>query len=144
MIRSMTVYGVPQAKGSTRSFSRGGRIITTSTNRNLHDWSLLVASEAQRHVNGRTLLEGPLSVSVEFVMPKPKSKPKSAIYPVTKPDIDKLLRAVLDPLSKVWFLDDSQVAEVRMMKVYGDPPRVRISVTEMVAGAEPAAEQEWC
>ena len=50
---------------------------------------------------------------------------------VTKsPDLDKLERAVLDALTAVVWVDDSQVAEVDKRKVYADdmPPGVNVTV----------------
>lgn len=129
--RRMTVYGIPQSKGSTRSFVNGGRVVTTSTNKNLAAWSALVADAAQRAALGEPLLAGPVVAWVTFYLPKPKSARRSDIYPAKKPDVDKLLRAALDPLIGRWFKDDAQVVSVRMSKVYGDPPRIEITVAAM-------------
>lgn len=131
MTRQMTVYGVPQSKGSTRSFVVKGKTVTTSTNRNLAAWSALVANEAQRTADGQPLLEGPLTVMVTFYLPKPKSAKANAM-PDKRPDIDKLLRAVLDPLHGKWFRDDAQVVTAWANKQYGDPPRVVVVCTEAV------------
>lgn len=129
MIRTMRVFGIPQSKGSTRSFNRGGRIVTTSTNRNLRDWSLLVASEAQRQVGSATPMKGPVWVQVEFILPRPKSVKRSR--PSVKPDLDKLVRAVLDPLIGIWFVDDAQVVVINAAKRYGDQPLVDITAKEI-------------
>lgn len=69
--------------------------------------------------------DGPVSVSLAFVMPRPKSAPKSKHVPAVKrPDVDKLARAVLDALTGVAFVDDSQVIELaaskRLSNVAGD------------------------
>ena len=44
--------------------------------------------------------------------------------PATRPDLDKLLRSVLDSMQGVALVDDSQVVTIRARKVYGDAPGV--------------------
>lgn len=73
----------------------------------------------------------PVSLSIQFGMPRPKSHmelrggryvPKMQHYydrPAVAPDIDKLVRAIMDALTDVCYHDDSQVVEVRASKVYG-------------------------
>lgn len=63
----------------------------------------------------------PASVSLTFVMPRPSSTPKSHTPPAVKrPDLDKLARAVLDGLTDVCWLDDSQVDDLRCRKVLAE------------------------
>jgi crossover junction endodeoxyribonuclease RusA len=54
-------------------------------------------------------------------MPRPKSLPKRVTHMTKKPDIDKLIRAVLDALKGVAWCDDSQVVSVYASKRYGQP-----------------------
>jgi crossover junction endodeoxyribonuclease RusA len=74
--------------------------------------------------------DGAVGVIVTFFMPRPKShygsgrnalnlKPSAPFYPAVMPDIDKLLRAVLDGLTdaQVWH-DDGQVVLVHASKRY--------------------------
>lgn len=132
MIRlNLTVYGTSQPKGSTRSFVKNGRAITTSDNPNLAAWSSLVASEAQRVHLGNPLLEGALTLAVTFYLQRPKSAPKARRYPTTKPDLDKLVRAISDPLIGSWITDDARIVDVVARKRYGDPPRVEIALWEI-------------
>jgi Holliday junction resolvase RusA-like endonuclease len=52
-------------------------------------------------------------------MPKPKSAAKKLVYPTTKPDVDKLARAVLDGLVAGGAMkDDAQVSMVIAEKRY--------------------------
>jgi crossover junction endodeoxyribonuclease RusA len=50
--------------------------------------------------------------------------------PASRPDIDKLARAVLDALTGVAFRDDSQVAKLDLLKLWVDaiPPGVQVIV----------------
>lgn len=51
--------------------------------------------------------------------------------PTKKPDCDNILKAVLDGLNKVAFVDDSQVVEIAMKKTYGLTPKVEVTVEEL-------------
>lgn len=65
----------------------------------------------------------PVSIRLTFVMPRPSGMPKrKATPPHTKrPDVDKLLRAVMDALTSAGVLhDDSQVVEQYSAKRYAE------------------------
>ena len=51
--------------------------------------------------------------------------------PTGKPDVLKLGRAVEDAMNGVIYLDDSQIVEEHLSKVYGDTPGVDITITEI-------------
>lgn len=73
--------------------------------------------------------DGPMMVDLEFVMPRPMSTPKTKPTPpaVKRPDLDKLIRAVLDALSSAGtWKDDSQVVQISASK--------RIAETNEAAG----------
>ncbi|ASR87242.1 RusA-like resolvase [Mycobacterium phage LastHope] len=60
----------------------------------------------------------PVTASLTFVMPRPSGTPKSYTpAAVKRPDLDKLARAVLDGLTDVTWLDDSQVDDMHCRKV---------------------------
>ena len=76
-------------------------------------------------------LYGLSDVTLTFRMPRPKShywtgrrahelRPDAPTWHTSRPDVDKLTRAVLDALSGVWWVDDSQVAMVTASKAYSD------------------------
>lgn len=81
--------------------------------------------------------EEALHVRLEFVLNRPASTPKRATPPAVKrPDLDKLIRAVLDAVSSagVW-RDDSQVVSIMTVKrlaEIGEPTGCRIKLCEMV------------
>ncbi|MEW6726890.1 MAG: RusA family crossover junction endodeoxyribonuclease [Bacillota bacterium] len=131
---SFTVYGIPQPKGSTRSFVKDGKVITTSDNPRLKDWHHLVAWAAQEH-KPPALMQGPVMVTLMFTLARPKSvSPKKRPLPVVKPDLDKLIRAVLDALKGTFYADDGQVCALNVFKRYGDEPGVWVCVDECIAG----------
>lgn len=64
-------------------------------------------------------LEGALHLSATFVLPRPKSAPKRRVWPVVKPDADKLLRALCDALTDAGaWIDDAQVVAMHVEKRY--------------------------
>ncbi len=113
-----------------RAFTRpGGRYpVVTHSTAGLLDWRRLVAQQAQAHGGGPA--EGAVAVELHFRLTAPlRSKRK---LPTTRPDLDKLVRAVLDALTGVVWRDDSQVVEILAHKSYalpGTSPGVDVVVT---------------
>ena len=108
MTRTLFVPGKPAPQGSKRHVGNG-RMIESS--REVGPWRERVALAAHGHARG--LLAPPVSVRVEFIMPRPKSTPKRSTPAATKqPDIDKLARAILDSLTGVWITNDSHVTDL--------------------------------
>lgn len=122
-----TVYGVAQQKGSVRAFMRPGMQfpIVTDSNRSAKSWQQLVAQGANEALgllpaSERAVLTGPVRISVAFFLPRPKKYSKRGVYVehLTKPDVDKLLRAILDALKGTVWQDDRQVVVVEAVKRY--------------------------
>nr|WP_301420406.1 RusA family crossover junction endodeoxyribonuclease [Mammaliicoccus lentus] len=82
-------------------------------------------------------IEGPIKVSIEFYFPMLKSwskKKKTAsvlTYKVTKPDIDNLLKTVMDAANNHVWKDDNQIVEVHSFKKYEETPRIIMKITEV-------------
>jgi len=123
------VSSMPVPQGSTRAFIVKGKPIITSTSKGLSSWRRLIADRAQDRVSAP--IEGAVAVTLLFRLPRPKSAPKKKwIYPSKRPDLDKLVRAVLDAITNVIIADDSQVVSLTATKDYG-PPGVMIQVDEI-------------
>jgi crossover junction endodeoxyribonuclease RusA len=112
------INGKPEPQGSARAFMAGGRPVITSANRNLKDWRTLVALAAMEHAH---MFDGPVTVTLNFHLPRPVSLPKKTIEHTKRPDVDKLARAILDSLTGVFFKDDAQVVTLLATKRYADP-----------------------
>ncbi len=125
---SFTVAGVPAPQGSKVRTKWGVREDNPAT----RPWRTAVAWEATAAMQGREPLAGALELVVVFTFPRPKShyrtgrhagelKPDAPRYCVTKPDTDKLLRAIGDAVTGICVRDDSQFVEITARKLYGQP-----------------------
>ncbi len=104
------VPGKAAPQGSKRHVGRG---ILVESSKEVGPWRERVALAAHHAMGGHALFDGAVSVTLNFVLPRPKSAPKTKTPPATKrPDLDKLERACLDALTDVCFADDSQVVSL--------------------------------
>lgn len=99
-------------------------------NKRTKPWREALADEASRtmQLNGQDMIPHgtPVSAVVTFVFGRPKGhyrtngelKDSAPTFKTSAPDIDKLLRACFDALSKVAFHDDAQVVSVSAQKLY--------------------------
>ena len=82
-----------------------------------------------------------LSLMITFVFPWPKKWYRTGKYShllkdtapeihTKKPDIDNLLKLIMDSGNGVVWKDDCQIWEVQMRKIYGDPPKTIIQLEE--------------
>ncbi len=133
-----TIDGAPVAKGRPR-FARMGRGIRTYTPARTEAYEAAVRIAARSAMGATPPLAGPLHVSVEAVMPIPvswsKKKREAAadgggVPHVKRPDVDNLVKAVLDGLNGIAFMDDAQIVQLKAFKRYGDTPRVIVVVEE--------------
>lgn len=70
----------------------------------------------------------PVRVAVTFVFERPKTAPATRTRPSVKPDYDKLARSTMDALTGVLWVDDGQIVDAELHKIYGTPARVQITV----------------
>lgn len=61
-------------------------------------------------------MHAPVSILVLFVLDKPRTSKRRV--PTTKPDLDNLLKTVLDALNNTAFDDDGQVLSISAVKRY--------------------------
>lgn len=123
------VPGRAAPKGSTRSFvSRTtGRVVTLTDSARLRDWTQQVAFWAARAKGTKAPKGASVTVYVNFVRCRPRSQ--RATRPSVRPDLDKLLRALLDALTGVAYDDDAQVCHLRAQKTWGERDETIISVS---------------
>lgn len=91
-------------------------------NKELGPWRERVALQASADMHSLGYVpvpaKEPVLVTCQFVLPRLASAPKTRPHPpaTTKPDLDKLVRAILDALTGPVLFDDGQVIEIRASK----------------------------
>lgn len=81
--------------------------------------------------------DGPLRVSVTFLLPWRKTEKKAirvrGRYPVAvRPDLDNYFKKLGDVMSTLGFWhDDGQIADLHLAKAYSDEPGISISISEI-------------
>ena len=127
------VPGEPRGKGRPR-FTKDGHAYTDSETRAYE--KKIVAYYRQTFGGFRWPDDAFVSVEVTAHYPIPKSATKSALsamqdgrlLPSRKPDIDNVLKIVLDALNGVAYKDDSRVVRVSASKVYSHTPKLIIEM----------------
>jgi Holliday junction resolvase RusA-like endonuclease len=127
---TIVVAGTPVPQGSMRAFTRNGKTWATSDNPRTRPWKAAVTSAAARVVEDAGLANPcyerhPVAVAITFRFPRPKGHygvrgllPSAPAQMTGRPDIDKLVRAVLDALTGIVWRDDAQVVVLDVRKVY--------------------------
>lgn len=83
----------------------------------LAPWRERIALAAHNTTLGTPLMAGPLTVHLNFIMPRPKTTPKKTTpHAIKRPDLDKLARACLDAITNVIIKDDSQIVDLHATK----------------------------
>jgi crossover junction endodeoxyribonuclease RusA len=117
------VNGRPIPQGSLK-FINGHAIHVRA--QDLALWRADIANNA-RAAKVEKAQEG-VEVHLTFVMAKPKTVKR--VEPFVRPDIDKLVRAVLDGLTGVAYEDDQQVVKLTAIKEYGTTEGVWIRIVD--------------
>jgi crossover junction endodeoxyribonuclease RusA len=118
------VPGLPRPKGNHRigrGRGSGDGYIYDST-KGLKAWQDAIAQTAIFYVQGRRpRIPRNLRASVELVFYFEREGGDELADMVRKPDLDKLVRAVLDALTGIAYEDDSQVASIKASKLWSSP-----------------------
>ena len=124
-----TIYGTPTAKGRPKA-ARRGRFVSMYTPEETKLAEESFIAQAIKH-RPDTPLEGPLRVLIRFYKTKPKSYPKKKKDWIQKPDIDNLIKLVLDSMNRIFFKDDSQVVSIFSSKEFSDTPRTEVEIQKV-------------
>lgn len=135
------VPGTPKPGGSKRGFinKKTGRVIITEDCKKNKEWRSIVSVIAFNEYSG-PLMEGPLMLTITFVMPRPKYhyntkgilKPSAPTYHTSTPDASKLTRSTEDSLKGIVWKDDSLVAIQKIWKIYGEKPGAHVTISVIV------------
>lgn len=136
---TFTIPGKPLAKGRHRTGKWG--MYTPKDTVNAETFIKWLALEAMNKARAK-ITEGPVRLDLVVVHPIPKAFSKKKrlqaiegdILPCVKPDIDNVEKIVEDALNGIVWVDDKQVCKVEKDKIYGEIPRIEVSITEMLKG----------
>jgi crossover junction endodeoxyribonuclease RusA len=125
-----------------RAYVVGGHPVVTHTKpASLGAWRQSIAARADEAMveAGIERLTGAVSIELRFGLRRPRSHygargmvmPRHAdAWPSVAPDIDKLVRAALDALTGVVFVDDGQVVELIATKAYAERPGLDMRIED--------------
>ena len=119
---SLVYFEVPgpfATKGSTFSFKDRRGVIRTKTD-SKHGKTFAVAVQWAAKQAGVTMIEKGRGVSLQVVygFARPKGRDRGRRDPCVRPDVDKLVRALLDALTGIAYHDDGQVVALAVRKIY--------------------------
>ncbi len=135
-----TVPGEPKAKGRPRfrtfTTKQGKTIGSAYTPKTTASFENRVSLHYLEAVGSAAPVEGPVAMGMSVFLPIPASRPKywkaeaamEKVPVIKRPDLDNLVKSVLDALNNVLYKDDSQVFYASQAKFYSTIPRVEIVV----------------
>ena len=137
---SWTTIGEAAPQGSKRHVGRG---IMIEASKKLPVWREQLINDIIAAADG-VVFDSGVQVTLIFKFPRLKShfnskgklKPKSPVFKTTKPDLDKLCRAVLDAITLAGVIRDGSLCfSLEAQKMYcqvGESPGVSGTITNLV------------
>jgi Holliday junction resolvase RusA-like endonuclease len=131
------VEGEPKGKGRPR-FRSTGKFVQTYTDSKTRDYENTIKASAMIAMGASKPLESPVAVFIHATKGIPASYSKKRTEaclngierPSKKPDLDNIMKACLDAMNEVVYLDDKQVVSIHATQVYGTYPNVEVLVRE--------------
>lgn len=159
---AVVAVGTAKTKGSTKSFiprrkdgsmvtrQNGAPMVVTTNDAGApaKAWAGTVAASAAEVMIrcGMSTIEAHVPVVIEMIFYRPRPsghfgtgrnagvlKDSAPPFPSTKPDVDKLERAILDALKGVAWSDDGQVIGAPSWKLFGTPARCEMRLWRVTA-----------
>ena len=135
MIYEFEVPGKVIGKGRPRLNHYTGNVYTPTKTK---DYEELVQQYFLLKYPKIKAIEGRIKVSIIAYLGIPKSTKKSDIddmldnniSPTKKPDIDNIVKVILDSLNKLAFNDDNQITKLEVEKRYSKEEKVHVIIEE--------------
>ena len=130
---TIIVPGEPVPKGRPRFSTAGGYVRTftpakTKSFEEIVKWNYLCTDHPKQPIDDN------IHMQIDFYFPVPKSMKVSKFLNIEdtamnkKPDIDNLVKSVLDALNKVAYRDDALISSIFTKKRYSKNPRTEITM----------------
>ena len=135
MIYEFEVPGKIVGKGRPRLNSYTGTVYTPTRTKDyetLVEQYFLLKYPRFKPFEGRVQVE----ISANFEIPKSAKKTEkelmleNKINPTKKPDIDNIVKIVLDAMNGIAFKDDTQITKLQVEKAYATSESVSIKISE--------------
>ena len=131
------VYGEPVGKGRPR-FARRGNFVSTYSPQKTKTYEDEIRMMAKAAMGSSEALETPVTVAIyirigiptSFSKQKRKDALEGILKPTKKPDIDNIAKCFLDGMNDIVYLDDKQVVNLHVTKLYAETPAVEVMVKE--------------
>jgi Holliday junction resolvase RusA-like endonuclease len=126
-----TITGKPHPKSRPRFSQHKGRVAVYNAHKDISDlrkWQIL--SKVQPH----NVIDAPIELDIIFYMPIPKGGTKQhkqnlaegIVKHISKPDIDNLIKEILDNMNGIVYKDDSLIYKISSSKEYSKSPRTEV------------------
>ena len=135
MIYEFEIPGKIIGKGRPRLNSYTGQVYTPTRTK---DYENLVIQYFMLKYPRFTPFEGRVSVEItaNFEVPKSAKKPEKELMlenklnPLKKPDIDNIVKIILDAMNECAFKDDTQITKLSVEKKYASEESVYVKIEE--------------
>lgn len=131
-----TVLGNPVGKSRPKFSTFNGHAVAYTPAKTV-SYENLVKLSFQQQCNCKPYdKDVQLAAKIIAYFPIPKSVSKKArqkmidkeIKHTKRPDVDNLIKAILDALNGIAYYDDSQICEIMCGKYYGEEPKVQVQI----------------
>lgn len=131
------IPGKAVAKGRSR-MTRNGHAYTPRKTENYEAYVKLLATRAMR--DHKRFEREALRLRVKVTLQIPASWPsrkrwaacEGKIQPIGRPDLDNLVKTILDAGNTIIYRDDAQVCRIEAEKLYGVVPQTEVIVSEVI------------
>lgn len=132
---SFTVTGKPHAKARPWATSVNGRAhVYTPPGTRTYEAGVRAAAVAA--LGDHKAFDGAVHVSITMRLQPPQSTSNSqklrmltgAIKPTKRPDLDNVVKAIIDGCNGIVFRDDSDIVSIIATKIYAEAPGVDVRV----------------
>lgn len=136
--KSGLVFEVPgkvRGKGRPR-FTRRGNFVSTYTDDKTTAYEKLIQASYLKHTSYISQKSVRISMYICFAPNKSDTKKNRIIkllnklWPKKKPDVDNVIKVVLDALNKIAYSDDTQVNEVHVLRHWSEEEKLVICLSE--------------
>ena len=125
-----TLYKIAKSNSPRKAFYANVNAgLIDQQSKALNEWRDEVKKEAIKAYGANAPIDEAVCVTATFLMPRPKNHYRTGVhagtvkdsaphFQITRPDVDKLERAIYDAITGVVFADDSQVVRSLSIKDY--------------------------